>query len=94
LPMWKNVDPKSKYHDQWDRLAGVSWIPGKGEPRVANPEPDTIQATFDACSTFAQKHVNYVLSDLSGLTSPCLQRVSSTRVPNSTLTIYDVVPSH
>jgi len=89
--MWKAIDPHSRYRFQWNRLAGVSWTAGSGEPSVVNPAPDQILVTFDACSTFAQKHVRYVLAD-SALTSPCLTVDKTFDLPQRDLSIYRVVP--
>lgn len=91
--MWKNVDPTNRYENEWNRVAGLLWVGGTGEPEVTNPAPNLIQSTFDACSVFAQKHVGYVLSDMKTLASPCLQRVKSARMPAETLSIYRVVPA-
>jgi hypothetical protein len=48
--------------------------------------------TFDACAPFAQQHVGHVLSDVAGLSSPCLTPVRSFRLPKSIVTVYDVIP--
>lgn len=91
--MWDAIDPSGSYEYQWNRLAGVSWVPGDGEPVVSNPYPDQIEVTFDACSTFAQEHVTYVLSDAaSDESSACLTAVRSFDLPDGALTISKVVP--
>ncbi len=90
--MWKTIDPASTYEFQWNRLAGLGWAAGHGEPTVSNPAPDQILATFDSCSTFAQKHVDYVLSDRHAIaTQPCLKAVGSYPEKAGELTIYRVV---
>lgn len=92
--MWQKVDPTGQYEYEWNRLAGVSWVFGQGEPVVTNPYPDQIQATFDPCSAFAQENVNYVLSDVAlPPTSPCLSPVQSFTLPGGVLTISRVVPA-
>jgi hypothetical protein len=61
--MWKQIDPHNRYASEWNRLANVSWYAGDGEPRPSNPQPDQIRLNFDACSSFAQRHVRHVISD-------------------------------
>ncbi|MDQ0895425.1 hypothetical protein QFZ26_002980 [Agromyces ramosus] len=90
--MWSLIDPASQYEYQWNRLAGVNWTPGDGEPIVSNPVGDQIEVTFDACSEFAQEHVQFVLSDAEGLDPTCLSEVDRFELPDeSTLTIFEVV---
>lgn len=91
--MWELVDPSGAYEFEWNRLAGVSWTPGPGEPTLSNPAPDQILATFDACSAFAQKNVEYVLSDSTAEPdSTCLDEVASYNVASGPLTIWQIVP--
>jgi len=89
--MWRDIDPTGRYRFSWNRLAGIGWAPAPGEPQVSNPAPDQILVTFDACSTFAQKHVEYVLSGKPTLGKSCLEALDSFVVPKQTLTIYRVV---
>ena len=91
--MWREVDPSSKYRFNWNRLAGIGWIPGNGEPVITNPAPDQIVATFDACSTFAQSNVSYVLAKGTKLSSPCLVRVQSFSAPKAPFVIYRIIRS-
>lgn len=93
--MWDAVDPDGEFEFQWNRLAGVGWTPGTGEPVVSNPAPDQILSTFDACSSFAQGNVDYVLSDDSvQLDSPCLEQQSDRPTAGGdSLTIWKVVPA-
>jgi hypothetical protein len=91
--MWKMIDPKGAFEYQWNRLAGVSWTGGVGEPQVSNPAADQIVSTFDACSAFAQKHVKYVFSDFTGLSTTCLSQIRSFALPHSTVRLYRVGPS-
>ncbi|TFC27640.1 hypothetical protein E3O53_03165 [Cryobacterium sp. TMT2-18-3] len=89
--MWGAIDPAGVYTLQWNRLAGVSWVAGPGEPVVANPAADQISVSFDACSTFAQAEVGYVLADDKRLDLDCLSSVRTFDLPKSSLSIYRVV---
>jgi hypothetical protein len=88
--MWANVDPSDKYEAAWNRIGRIHWTPAAGEPQVSNPFADDILITFDACSAFAQKHVDYVLANLP-LDPTCLVRESSYSTTGAPLTIYRVV---
>jgi hypothetical protein len=92
-PMWKNIDPSGRSESVWNRVAGLTWVQKPGEPALSNPQPNLIQSTFDACSTFAQKHVRYVLADVKIVASPCLEHVSSVRMPGPAMSIYRVQPA-
>jgi len=89
--MWKEIDPTSRFDDEWNRLGHIQWSTGTGDPVVANPSPDVIAVTFDACSTFAQKHVSWVLSDEQDSSSACLQRTSRIAQGALKMSIYRVV---
>lgn len=91
LTMWREVDPTGKYRFNWNRLAGVGWIPGVGEPVITNPAPDQIVSTFDACSKFAQANVSYVLAKGSELSSACLVKTQSLAAPTAPFEIYRVI---
>lgn len=92
-PMWSVIDPHSRYEYQWNRLAGVNWIVGPGEPIVSNPAGDQIAVTFDACSHFAQSNVDYVLSDDGSIDTTCLTSIDSFTLPKkSIMRIYAVRP--
>jgi hypothetical protein len=92
--MWREVDPKNRYTNEWNRLAAIVWVPGKGEPVITNPAQDVISATFDACSHFAQIHVGYVLST-TAMASPCLTTASSFALPHGKrATVYRVGARH
>jgi hypothetical protein len=89
--MWREIDPSGTYASAWNRLAGIGWTPGSGAPVITNPAPDQISVTFDACATFAQKYVNYVLSDNAALKSSCLSPTEEFPLPKGKeLTIYRV----
>ncbi|MFZ7089070.1 DUF7657 domain-containing protein [Curtobacterium sp. RRHDQ10] len=87
--MWHEIDPKGVYENEWNRLANVGWVVGPGAPVVSNPYRDQIQVTFDACSRFAQRNVDYVLSE-SPVDSSCLTEVDDARQGASDITIYRV----
>lgn len=90
--MWEQIDPESTYAFEWDRLAGVSWVPAPGAPVVTNPYPDQIQVTFDGCSEFAQEHVQYVASDAQAdLDRRCLIELKSFPVESTDITLWEVV---
>ena len=88
--MWKQIDPTSKYAFAWNRLGGVNWVQGSGEPTVTNPFPDQIVVTFDSCARFAQQYVTYVFSN-KPLQQSCLKREASFTTPSAPLTIYRIV---
>ena len=89
--MWQEIDPTGSYKFEWNRLGGVNWVSESGPPRVFNPSPDQIFVTFDACSSFAQKNVSYVLTDVSPPPLSCLRMEQSFTLSTSTLAIYRVV---
>jgi hypothetical protein len=92
--LWDEIDPDDEFSFQWNRLAGVSWTTGSGEPTVSNPAPDQILVTFDACADFAQANVDYVLSDLpAAAADPCLDGRASFEVASGDLTVYEVIDS-
>jgi hypothetical protein len=92
--MWGLVDPTGAYEFEWNRLAGIGWTPAVGEPQVSNPAPDQILVTFDACSAFAQRNVDFVLADETGVVeSACLVPVDEFDLADDgELTILEVVP--
>jgi len=90
LEMWEQIDPSGQYEYQWNRIGGVRWMAGIGEPVVSNPYPDQIESTFDACSVFAQEHVDHVLSS-EPLVSPCLVAQEHFDDAATPLAIYSVV---
>lgn len=93
--MWSLIDPDGEYDFEWNRLAGVSWVAAPGDPVVSNPYPDQIRVTFDACSSFAQEHVAYVLSDQTQVPdTTCLTQRASFGVASGALTIWEVVEPH
>ena len=89
--MWQQIDPSGQYQDTWNRLAGVSWTPGVGEPVPDLPVRDQIVLTFDSCSTFAQQHVSYVLTD-KPLEQACLQQVTAVDEGPTDFFVYQVRP--
>jgi hypothetical protein len=89
--MWEEIDPDGSDEQKWNRLADVSWTPGTGEPVVTNPAPDSIRVTFDSCSRFAAKHIDFVLADVP-LEQDCARQVVSVSTPSGPFTVYEVVP--
>ncbi|WIE74622.1 hypothetical protein [Curtobacterium sp. MCSS17_007] len=87
--MWHQIDPSGRYENAWNRLANVNWTVGAGEPVVTNPVRDQVLVTFDACSSFAQKNVQYVLSDVP-VSSACLREVRDLRQGGLDMHIYRV----
>lgn len=87
---WGMVDPNNKYENEWNRLAHVHWVAGAGEPTISNPSSDTIIVTFDSCSDFAQKHVQYVLSE-SPVQQACLQHLAAVSQGSTDMHIYRVI---
>lgn len=88
--MWDEIDPDGEYEYQWNRLAGIYWTPGDGDPVVDNPVADQIWVTFDACDEFAQDNVDYVLSDTPIEGDSCLVPVETFDIASGALTIYQV----
>lgn len=88
--MWSQIDPSGTFRNEWNRLAGVRWVPGSGDPVVSNPARDQIRVTFDSCSNFAQSDVRHVLS-LGRIRQKCLDLVRT--VPEGDITgyVYTVV---
>ena len=91
--MWQEIDPGGTQKEAWDRLGHVRWTFGGGEPVVSNPQRDVILSTFDACSVFAQKYVDYVLSDETPESSECLHELADVKQGHSEMRVYEVVPS-
>jgi hypothetical protein len=88
--MWGAIDPESRFEQKWNRLATVSWFPGQGEPSPRNPAPDQIHLTFDSCASFAQEHVDWVLSDVE-LDQTCLSEVDRYEEGPAMMRIYEVI---
>lgn len=89
--MWEEIDPDGGDEQVWNRLAHVRWTWGDGEPTMAVPFQDAIQLTFDACSDFAQEHVDYVLSDEAPLADSCLVEIADEQQGKTDMQIYRVV---
>jgi hypothetical protein len=89
--MWQQIDPTGRYENDWNRLAGVTWVPGVGEPVPTVPVRDQIQVSFDSCSDFAREHVSYVLTD-KPLEQACLTGVTDVTEGPSEFHIYRVQP--
>jgi len=91
--MWSAIDPEARYEGLWNRLAHIRWTIGEGEPVVTSPRVDVVSVTFDACSTFAQENIGYVLSDEGRIDSPCLTELERVAQGLLTFRIYKVVPA-
>jgi hypothetical protein len=91
--MWAAIDPKRSFEYEWNRLGHIRWTLGNGQPTVSNPQPDVIQVTFDSCSAFAQKNVDYVLSDAGEGSQRCLTPVTTVKDGQDAMTIFRVTPS-
>ena len=89
FPLWNLIDPERQYEQAWNRLGNISWAPGSGEPVPSNPAADQIQLNFDACSSFAQQHVNFVLSD-EPLPQTCLAKLTQIVEGSATFFVYEV----
>jgi hypothetical protein len=87
--MWKQIDPKHKYVSAWNRLANITWVAGSGKPDPRNPAPDQIQMTFDSCSSFAQEHVQYVVSD-EKLSQHCMRQIDTVKQGPTTFRVFEV----
>lgn len=88
--MWKQIDPAGRYEQEWNRLANISWVSGSGAPDPRNPAADQIQMTFDSCASFAQHHVEHVVS-VGRLDQACLSLDKTVKQGPTTFSIYDVV---
>lgn len=91
--MWENIDPDRQYEEAWNRLAHVRWQWGVGDPVSAAPYPDALVTSFDPCSEFGQKHVNYVLANEPPLSMECLIEVADIAQGRTDIQIYRVVPA-
>ncbi|MFC6354798.1 hypothetical protein ACFQB0_01545 [Luethyella okanaganae] len=91
--MWDEIDPAGNYEGQWNRLGHVTWTFESGEPQVSNPYADVILVTFDACSSFAQANVDFVLTDIDAVPDTrCLSEQGEVRQGGSTMRVYSVEP--
>jgi hypothetical protein len=89
--LWDEVDPSGTYENEWNRLGHIQWAFGRGEPRLTSPQVDVVRGTFDACSSFAQKNVHYVITDQPAPTSDCLAPVKTIHEAHLTFEIFAVV---
>lgn len=90
--MWDQIDPDEEYEQAWNRLAHVHWAFGTGDPVVTSPTPDVVLVTFDPCASFAQEHVDYVLTTETPISLACLDQITVTKQGAQNFAIYDVVP--
>lgn len=90
--MWEQIDPDGGDEQIWNRLAHVRWTWGEGEPMFEAPQRDMIVGGFDACSDFAQEHIEYVVSDETPLDSDCLRPLADLRQGASSIQLYAIAP--
>ncbi|MCW2759152.1 MAG: hypothetical protein JWO46_2898, partial [Nocardioidaceae bacterium] len=92
--MWKQIDPTGTAEHAWNRLGLVTWIAGAGDPHPVSPPGfnDSIQVIFDSCASFAQEHVDYLLSEIE-VPQPCLRQVRAVTMGLATYRIYRVTPA-
>jgi hypothetical protein len=88
--MWAQIDPTGAQSGAWNRLAHVRWTWGSGEPVVTAPQRDAIVSTFDACSTFAQTYVDYVVTDERPLSMDCLKVLADEEQGEMDMQIYEI----
>lgn len=91
--MWEQIDPDGGDEQIWNRLAHVRWTWGEGEPVFEAPQRDMIVGGFDACSDFAQEHIEYVVSDEVPLSTACLRPLDDLRQGASSIQLYEIVPA-
>lgn len=90
--MWQQIDPDGGDEQVWNRLAHVRWTWGEGEPVFEAPQRDMIVGGFDACSDFAQEHIEYVVSDEAPLDDACLSLLDDIDQGASSIQVYAVTP--
>ncbi len=93
--MWSEIDPSDTYENEWNRLANITWTsaPETGDPVVTNPAQDQISITFDACATFAQKNITFVVST-DKLDQACLGDEQEVADGNGETTfLYEIEPT-
>ncbi|GAA2080037.1 hypothetical protein GCM10009840_14210 [Pseudolysinimonas kribbensis] len=88
--MWSQIDPDRSEYSVWNALAHVFWQWGPGAPKVQQYRQDTIVNTLDPCSAFAQRHVDYVVSDTAAPDATCLTRIGRMSEGASRVWIYEV----
>lgn len=90
--MWQQIDPDGGDEQVWNRLAHVRWTWGDGEPVFDAPQRDMIVGGFDACSDFAQEHIEYVVSDERPEDETCLRLLDDIEQGASSIQLYAVTP--
>jgi hypothetical protein len=89
---WDEIDPDGSDEWVWNRLAHVRWTWGEGEPVFTAPQRDQIQGGFDACSDFAQTHVEFIVSDETPPSLACLQPLEDIEQGRTDIQIYRIIP--
>jgi len=90
--MWQQIDPDGGDEEIWNRLAHVRWTWADGEPVFQAPQRDMIVGGFDACSDFAQEHIEYVVSDEQPADDACLRLLDSIEQGAASIQLYAVTP--
>jgi hypothetical protein len=90
--MWQQIDPDGGDEGIWNRLAHVRWTWGSGEPVFEAPQRDMIVGGFDACSDFAQEHIEYVVSDEQPASDACLRLLETIEQGAASIQLYAVTP--
>ncbi|KGJ72200.1 hypothetical protein GY21_17055 [Cryobacterium roopkundense] len=92
--MWDEIDPTSKYENEWNRLGQVQWSLGTGALKIANPQANLIAVTVDPCSSFAQDEVSYILADSPvSAELDCVLEKSTIQQGQVEMRIYEIVPA-
>lgn len=87
--LWSEIDPDGSDESAWNRLAHIRWTFAPGEPQMSNPSPDVVTVTFDPCSAFAQRYVQYVLAD-TGYTGSCVRLLDDIDQGSQDMRVYEV----
>ena len=87
--MWDQIDPHGSQAKLWNRYAQIWWTASPVKDAIRPTGPDSLRLRLDACSTFAQSHLTYVLTQ-NVLDQPCLRKVSEVSEPTSRYWIYRV----
>ncbi|MBW9214094.1 hypothetical protein KV102_04500 [Mumia sp. zg.B53] len=91
--MWDRIDPQGRYEDVWNRLAHVQWVWGPGPSIPVTPRPDVVRVTLDPCNAFAQRWVDYVVTDGKPPSRRCLEPLGSYEQGQIRHDIYRIVPA-
>jgi hypothetical protein len=90
--MWHDLDPDGSDEASWNRYAHVNWTADPAAAPITLIQADLLQIRLDSCGTFAQAHLDYVLSE-APLDQECVEQVTAVPEGASTFYIYEIVPS-